>query len=483
MPLASSNALRHAGRAGLALWLCALAPSAFAQASAQGQFSPELSQRIDADVHKVLARTQVPGAAVEVVEHGRVVYQKAYGLRDLARRLPARVDTHYEIGSITKQFTAAAIVQLQEAGKLDIDAKLSTYLPDAPHAGEVTLRQLLTHTSGLPEYLDGPNIEQEAGQAASFDQLMARIAGKPLDFAPGSRWAYDNTGYILLGRVIEVVSHESYDHYLHAHLLGPAGMTHTFTVADEARLPDMAVGYRRVDGKVEPAPTISASFGWSAGYLVSTLDDLERWNQALTSGRIVSPKGYALMTTTTVTPRGDEEYGFGLFVDSFEGQPRIGHTGGSFGFTTANEYFPRQDVRIIAFTNEADTPEPGEVLTTAVFDDLFPDIAAAATRPAPGEDTAVTARARAVFAQIQGGPEDASNFTAKLNAKLTAGLQQRLAKAWSVYGQPERFVFRGRRTASDVTWYDYLIDFGPGDLLKFGIGLDASGKVASLSFG
>ncbi len=465
------------------LWLCALAPSAALAQSQQGQLSPQLARRIDADVGAVLGRTQVPGAVVEVIAHGHVVYQKAYGLRDLARRLPARVDTHYEIGSITKQFTAAAIVQLQEAGKLDLDARLATYLPDAPHAGEVTLRQLLTHTSGLPEYLDGPDIEQEATRPASFDQLMARIAGKPLDFPPGSRWAYDNTGYILLGRVIEVVSHESYDHYIHAHLLAPAGMTDTFTIADEARVPGMAVGYRRVDRKVEPAPTISASFGWSAGYLVSTLDDLEKWNRALTGGRIVSPKGYALMTTTTMTPRGDAEYGFGLFVDSVEDQPRIGHTGGSFGFTTANEYFPRQDVRIIAFTNQVDTPEPGEVLTTAVFNDLFPDIAAAATRPAPGEDPAVSARARAVFAQVQGGPQDASNFTPKLNAKLTAGLQQRLATAWSVYGQPESFIFRGRRTAGDVTWFDYLVGFGPGNLLKFGIGLDSAGKVASLSFG
>lgn len=442
-----------------------------------------LTKRIDADVQSILRRSGTPAATILVVRNGQIVYRQAYGLRDKERHLPARTETHYEIGSITKQFTVAAILQLQEAGKLDIDAKLATYLPTAPHASEITLRQLLSHTSGLPEYLDGPKIEEEATHPTTFAQLMARIDGKPLDFAPGSHWSYDNTGYILLGRIIELVSHESYRHYVQTHLLDPAGMQQTFTVADEASLPGMAVGYRHAEGRLERAPTIHDSWGWSAGNLVSTVDDLQKWNDALTGGRIVAPKSYAAMTTPVMIQQHSAEYGFGLFVDTVEEQPRIGHTGGSFGFTSANEYFPKQDVRIIAFTNNGDNPEPGEMITTAVFNQLFPAIAAAAARPSPGEDIAVTTTVRTLFDQLQGGNEDATRLTAKLNAKMKAGLAQRLAKEFAPYGAPTTFVFKGRRTDAGLHWYDYLIQFGPGAQLKFAAGLDDAGKIGGLSFG
>jgi D-alanyl-D-alanine carboxypeptidase len=445
---------------------------------------PEHAKRIGADVETILHRTDTPGATIAIAENGRIVYSHAYGLRDREQHFPPTLDTHYEIGSITKQFTAGVILQLQEAGKLHIDDKLATYLPDAPHANEVTLRQLLSHTSGMPEYLDGPDIEQVATKPATFDQLMARIAGKSLDFTPGSRWSYSNTGYVLLGRVIEVVSHESYRHYVQTHLLDPIRMTQTFTVADEAHLPNMATGYRHTDGRIERPLPISETFGWSAGFLVSTVSDLEKWNDALMNGRIVTPADYALMSTSVkTTQQGDAGYGFGLFVDSIDEQPRVGHTGGSLGFTTANEYFPKQGVQIIAFTNNGDNPEPGEMITTAIFEDLYPGIAAAAIRPNPGEDSAVTASLKAVFAQLQSGAENSPQLTAKLNGKMKAGLAKRLAGEFAPYGHPTAFTFRGQRSEANLKWSDYVIRFGPGSLMKFSIGLDSTGKVASLSFG
>lgn len=240
------------------------------------QINPQLAKRIDGDVETVLQRTGTPGATILVAQHGRIVYRHAYGLRDREHKRPATVDSYYEIGSITKQFTAAAILQLQEAGKLHLDDKLSVYLPHAPDAGEVTLRQLLSHTSGMPEYLDAVDAAKAIDKPASFDKLMSYITGKPLDFPPGSRWSYSNTGYILAGRVIEVVSHESYRQYVQTHLLDPAGMTHTFTVAEENQLPNMVIGYDRENGQIKPARTIAALVGWAAGFLVSTVEDLEK---------------------------------------------------------------------------------------------------------------------------------------------------------------------------------------------------------------
>ena len=454
-----------------------------AAVAAPAPIDGQLAKRIDADVRTILQRTGTPGATILIAEHGQVVYRHAYGLRDREHHVPATVDTYYEIGSITKQFTAAAILQLQEAGKLHLDDKLSAYLPNAPHAGEVTLRQLLSHTSGMPEYLDAVEAAKAIDKPASFDKLMSYIAGKPLDFPPGSRWSYSNTGYILAGRAIEVVSHESYRHYLQTHLLDPTGMTHTFTVAEENKLPNMAIGYDRENGQIKPARTIAASVGWAAGFLVSTVDDLEKWNTALRSGKIVTPADYALMATSVKTAQGDAGYGLGLFVDSIDDQPRVGHTGGSLGFTTANEYFPRQDTQIIAFTNFVDNPEPGETITTAIFEDINPAIAAAAMRPSPGEDPMVTARAKAYFAQLQAGDQDSPYLAAKLNKKMEAGLAKRLADEFKGYGQPTAFVFKGRHTDAGKTFNDYVIRFGPGSLLKFGVAVDRTGKIASISFG
>lgn len=421
--------------------------------------------------------------SIAVVEGGRIVYSHAYGLRDLEHRIPADVDTHYEMGSITKQFTAAAILQLKEAGKLDLDAKLAAYLPTAPHASEVTLRQMLSHTSGLPDYFDGPDVETAAGKPTSFDQVLARIAGKPLDFAPGAKWSYSNTGYILLGRVIELKSGESYHHYIQAHILDPLGMKQTFTVAEEKGLADTALGYTRLDGKVGLSPPVDEGFAWSAGNLVSTPADLQKWNTALTSGKVVTPADYALMSTSVKTQQGDAGYGFGLFVDSIDDQPRIGHTGGSLGFTAANEYFPKQDVRIIAFTDLRDDPEPGERFTTAIYEALFPAIAAAATRPGPGEDPAVTTTAQKLFGQMQSGTEDGALLGDKLAAKMRSGLDKRLLDAVGPYGASTAFIFKGRRTESGVRWFDYLIKFGPGSSLKFSVGIDDAGKITSIGFG
>lgn len=452
-------------------------------AAVSAPLDPRTAKAIDADVETIMQRIGTPGVTITVAQHGQIIYSHSYGLSDREKRTPATADTYYEIGSITKQFTAASILQLREAGKLHLDDKLSVYLPDAPHSAEVTLRQLLGQVSGMPEYLDAMDAAGTSTKPASFDQLMSYIAGRPLDFAPGSKWAYCNTNYILLGRVIEVVSHETYQHYVQTHLLDPAGMSHTFTVAEEPRLPGMAIGYTRERGKVGRARTFDATVGWSAGFLVSTVADLQKWNEALRGGRIVRPADYALMSSSGKTTTGEDTgYGFALFLDSIDDQPRVGHTGGSLGFTSANEYFPQQDTQIVAYTNLAADPEPGEMITTAVFEDLYPTIAAAAAQSAADEDPKVTAAAEAVFAGLQSGTPDAADLTAKLAGKLQ-GLAPHFAGEFGPYGKPTKFVFKGKRSAGGFTYYEYVIHFGPGSAFKFGIGLDADRKVGSLSFG
>lgn len=442
--------------------------------------------KIDRDVKDALHLFQVPGAAVMVIQGGQVTYVQAFGSRDVARHLPVRTDTFFEIGSITKQFTAACIMQLQEAGKLQIDRPLSDYLPDAPHAREVTLRQLLTHTSGLHDYLDGPQaqMEQLASRPISYRDLIARIAKLPLDFPPGSKWSYSNTGYLLLGKVIEKVSGESYRAYLQHHILGPLHMTNTYTTADEGRLADMARGYRHAHGKVEDAPHIHPDWGSSAGFLVSTLSDLAKWDVALRSGKVVSTVSYREMTTSFMTTKnGSANYGFGLFIDSAYGQPCIGHTGGAQGYTTADEYFPKQDTRIIAFTNLGDeTPEAGEMLTNVVFADLCPAIAAKALTSAAGENAKITKTARTALRELQIGKTYA-DFDARLRGKLAGGVGAAFVASLGPYGVPSKAIFKRTHKDAKGTWYDYVIQFAPGVFLPFAIRIGTDDTVAGFSVG
>ena len=450
--------------------------------SARAGISNELTQRINHDVRMVLQRTATPGASILVTRDGQALYRQALGLRDLERRFPARMDTHYEIGSITKQFTAAAILQLRDAGKLNIDEKVSAYLPDVPHANEVTLRQLLTHTSGIPDYF-GLKSDEEFTKPTTFAEIMKLMTGKPLDFPPGSRASYSNTGYLILGRIIEVTSHESYHQYRREHLLKPAGMTQSYIVPDEGSLATMARGYRRVNGKLEPGLTIHDSYSWSAGDIVSTVEDVEKWNEALARGKVLPKSDYALMMTPQITTDGENTgYGFGLFIDKVNEQPRIGHTGGSFGFTAANFYFPQQKLRIIVLTNNVDAPEPGEIISNAIFDDLYPELARAAMRPAPDEDVNVTAKARAAFAALERGEDDGSAFSASLEAKMKSGLAERMAHQFGGYGPATVFVFKGRQVVESKRWFDYLIEFGPGSTFKFSVAMDDEGRVTSLGF-
>ena len=380
---------------------------------------------------------------IAVTQHGRVVYAGAYGLRDVKAKLPAGTGTQYEIGSITKQFAAAAVLQLKEAGKVNLDARLAAYLPNAPHAGEITIRQLLTQTSGLPEYFDGPDLESAAGAPTTFERLMQRISGKPLDFKPGTRYAYSNTNYAVLGRLVEVVAHQSWDTYAKKNLFARAGMRQTGTLADEAHMTDMARGYVLQNGTVRSAPPLADSWAGAAGNVVSTAGDLERWGTALESGKIVSRADYALLTTPPRLPNGAvTNYGFGIVVDRFEGQPRVRHNGSTFGFNATAAFFPLQGVRIIVLTNDADAPS--DTLAARIFDDIFPAIAAAQQKPVSGEDASVTARIKTFITAFSHGHADRSQMTESANNAWPDARVANVAARFGRRGDPT-WIYRGTR--------------------------------------
>ena len=346
--------------------------------------------KVDTDVTALLSKNHTQGATIAIIRNGSTLYTHGYGLSDVARSLPASIHTHYEIGSITKQFTAAAVLKCKAAGKISLDATLATYLPSLPHANEVTIRQLLTHSSGYQDYTDVPNFEALASTPATFNQLVSTAAAKPLAFLPGTQYVYSNTNYLILGRVVEITTGQTWESFIKQNLFAPAGMTETATIAEESQLVDMAHGYVYVKGQVTESKPLSESWVSSAGGIVSTTEDLKKWGEALVSGQIVASADYELLATSAKLSDGTKSgYGFGLRIDRFEGQPRVWHGGNTSGYDGNDQFFPAQNVRIVVLTNTLDGGSGA--IAEQIYIDLFPEIASAAVQSAEAAERSAAA--------------------------------------------------------------------------------------------
>lgn len=445
----------------------ALSVSTCGLAAAQ---QPAPTATIDHDVRAIMDAHGVKGMSVLVLRDDAPVLQRSYGTRD--GKLPVDNQTMFEIGSNTKHFTAAAVMQLVEQHKIDLHATLATYLPSAPHANEVTITQLLSHTSGIPEYLQEATAYAEGAKRHTPQDIIASIAKHPLDFTPGTKWAYSNTNYILLGMVIEKVSGVPYEQYMRQHVFDAAGVPEAATIATESALKDRALGY--AEGK--PAHALDDSYAWSAGNLVLNTMQFARLDTALEHGKIVSPTSWTAMTTPETPKDASVQYGYGWLIDSHDAQPRIWHNGGTFGFSSADHYYPQQHVRIIVLAND----ENGfaDETATKVFDDLYPEIAAAAARPVAGEDTAQTARFKTVLTSLLAGSVDRAQFDASMNAHLTDAYVAQIKSQSDQLGSLQNLTYRGMNTTAGQNRYTYLISFSKAGSFKLSVVTDTQNKIA-----
>lgn len=344
--------------------------------SASSSFS---AVQVNAAADRAIHKMRVPGAAVAVIEHGSIIYLSAFGVRRVGGA-PIANGTRFEIGSLTKQFTAAAILQLQEQRKLSLDDHLSRYLSSFPHANEITLRQLLNQTTGLPDFMETNHFMRISQASPGGYERIARMVRGSLHFVPGSHWEYSNTNYIALGRVIEVVSHQRYESYISEHLFKPANMTHTSTVAQESMNPEMATGYWRgmsMKGHLTPAPVMKESWAWSAGDIVSTAGDIARWDIALEEGTIVHKADFALMTQPPRLSDGKrDDYAFHWWTDPLQGHRLFSGLGDTFGFSSCNDLFPDDDLAIVVLANAAVTPDGDSDAAASIAAAIFESIAA-----------------------------------------------------------------------------------------------------------
>ncbi len=334
-------------------------------ASARAQRAPGagvVRARVDSLARAFIASSGAPGVSVEVVRGRDTLVRAGYGLADLEQRVPASAATVYRIGSITKQFTAAGVLRLVEQRKVALDDSIGAYLPTLPAAWRrVTVRQLLNHTSGIPSYTDvGERWRRRWGEAMTTDTLVALTAGDSLWFAPGTKWRYDNTGYVVLGMLLDKVTGEPYPTWVERDLARPLGLHHLYYCDDLRVIPNRARGYERDPDGWRNATYLSMTQPYSAGALCATVGDLARWDALLSSGRVVAPASYALMTTPEGAAR-ESRYGFGLGVDTLLGHPFVSHGGGINGFISDNAVFRADSLTVTVLTNSG-SARAGELL-------------------------------------------------------------------------------------------------------------------------
>lgn len=299
-------------------------------------------------------KPQEPGIALLVARKGQVIYQKAFGSANLELDVPLHPGMVFRVGSITKQFTAIGILQLVEQGKINLQDSLHKFLPDFPSKGHtITIEHLLTHTSGLKEYMvidhPDPYIKRHD---LSIQIIIDHFKNAPLDFEPGTRYAYSNSGYVLLGRIIEKVSGKPYHEYLKENVLDRAGLQHTSFANERKIVPGRVAGYTRDAGFYENTYYETTSLGIAVGDLLSTMPDLLEWNKALWQYKLIQKpllekafSPYRLKNGNTTT------YGYGWLLDSLYGRRCIYHAGQVSGFVSFEWYFPDDDVFVALSSN------------------------------------------------------------------------------------------------------------------------------------
>lgn len=333
----------------------AVALTAASAAATRAQSRPPVAvvkHTVDSLAQAYISAQRAPGVSIEILRGRDTVVRAGYGFADLEQRVPASPATVYQIGSITKQFAAAAVMRLVEAGRIKLDDSISAYIDGLPTGWRrVTVRQLLNHTSGIPSMTDiGPRWVTRWREDMSTDTLIALTARDSMWFAPGSSWRYDNTGYVLVGVLLDRATGELFPSYLETKLLRPLGLAHSYYCDLNRVLPGRAPGYERDSAGWHRAAYLSMTQPYSAGAMCSTVDDVARWNVLLSTGKVVTPASYQTMTTPSGAAQA-RGYGFGLAVDTLGGRRMIHHGGGILGFTSANGYFPDDSLSVTVLTN------------------------------------------------------------------------------------------------------------------------------------
>ncbi|HEY3741542.1 MAG TPA: serine hydrolase domain-containing protein [Bryobacteraceae bacterium] len=336
------------------------------------QPASDVAAKADAYVESYVKAGKFSGSVL-IAKDGKVILSRGYGMADIELDVPNKPETKFRLGSITKQFTSAAILQLQEQGKLSVTDEISKYIPDPPETWKgITIHHLLTHTSGIPSYTDNHDyIEHMRDVTASPLEFLSRFRGKPLEFKPGSQFKYDNSGFFLLGVIIERVSGMKYEDYLRQHIFDKVGMSDTGYDWPTTILKNRASGYSMDKGKIINAEYLDMGQPYAAGSLYSTVLDLYKWDRALYTTNVMSAKSKEAAFTPHLS-----NYGYGWFIEQQHGHKTVGHGGGINGFSTVIRRAIEEDAVAIVLSNNDYTGTPGkmgkELLGLVLGEDVHP---------------------------------------------------------------------------------------------------------------
>jgi len=336
----------------------ALAGFAFGQTNEAG------FKKLDGYLTDLISKKRSPAISVAVVEKGHVVYAKGFGHANLEQDVEANASTVYRIGSVTKQFTATMIMQLVKEGKLTVDDPIEKVLPEMPRAwAKVTIKNLLNHTSGLKSYteLEGM-MEKDAMQPTTPLGIIKKIENVPMDFEPGTKWHYNNTGYELLALVIEKLDKRTFAESLQARILSPLGMAHTYFVSEKSIVNYRAQGYSQSKNGFEHAQYLNMDWPCAACSMESTVLDLAKWDDALYGEKILPKELLTKMWEPTVLADGTiQNYGFGWSISKLNGQQLVEHGGGIHGFTSHIRRVPSKGMTVIVLTNTDGPSNPAGI--------------------------------------------------------------------------------------------------------------------------
>ena len=318
--------------------------------------APVLAQdaagRVDAVLSAELEAGRIPGAAVAIAKDGKVVFAKGYGRADVEKDVAARPDTVFRIGSITKQFTGAAILLLRDEGKLSIDDPLSKFLPDYPRGKDVTVRHLLTHTSGIKSYTGLKEWRPILAEDRSPEEMVRLFRDLPFEFEPGEKFAYNNSGFFLLGVVVEKAAGLPYGEFLRKKVFEPLEMKGTWVDAPKLEVKSRAVGYKAAQKGFKEDDPISMTQPGAAGAMISTVEDLLRWDAALHSGKVLKKESLEEMLTPAKLKDGKAtRYGYGIFVAGEGERRQVEHGGGINGFVSYLGRFPAKGLAVAVLVN------------------------------------------------------------------------------------------------------------------------------------
>ncbi len=451
------------------------------------QQRPPTADSVDRFVVAEMRRQRIPGLALAVISRGRVVKARGYGFANVELRVPATDSTMFQSGSVGKQFTAAGILLLVEDGKLGLDDPITKHLPEGESLWhDVTVRQLLTHTSGIPEYEESAQAPVDLRHDYSEDSLVELAARLPLDFPPGTHWSYSNTGFMLLGAIIHRVSATFYGDLLAKRVFQPLGMRTARVISEADIVANRAAGYRLVDGQLKNQEWVAPSLNTADGALYLSVRDMVAWDRGLTEGRLLTPRSRAAMwTPARLKDDGSVDYGFGWRVSPYRGHRAIGHTGSWQGFKTMIQRFPDDSLTVILLANLAETLQQPIVYGVA---GMYRRALAPPYALPTDSDTAAAIRFVA-FLHGLGGDADSSGMTAVRGFTTTLleasqrGLAQladssRAATSHGCDAVARLSVERHGAPVARSCYMDFLGKAGPS-LVTFW--LTAKGEVADLS--